>query len=68
MLSNIFLKYDYFLYSILTSMIWLKYTDHRHIFNDYNSHTATDVKSQEPEFDIDTNSTFETFAENFPAF
>jgi hypothetical protein len=59
-LKNICLEYDYILNQSIANDITQKYTNHRHIFNDYKSHTTTDVKAEESEFEININATYES--------
>ena len=59
-LGNICLEYQYVQSSSLSYDIKQKYINHRHIINDYKSHTTTAVKKEESEFEINVNAVYES--------
>ena len=59
-LKNICLEYDYVNEPNIASGVVQKYTNYRHIFDDYKSHTTTDVPSTASDFEININATYDS--------
>ena len=59
-LKSICLEYDYVYEPSLANEIKQKYVNHRHIVNDYKSHTTKDVSKEESEFEININAAYES--------
>ena len=59
-LKNVCLEYDYVDEPSIARSIKQKYENHRHIINDYKSHTTKDVQEEESDFEININAAYES--------